>query len=79
MDSPYANAAWANANGFKNTTLLSDFWPHGHVAAQFGVFMDNLGFAQRAIVVLDEDQNIIFHKIYSLEQEPDMSEVYKLL
>ncbi|MEG0772662.1 hypothetical protein [Clostridium sp.] len=41
--------------------------------------MDNLGFAQRAIVVLDENQNIIFHKIYPLEQEPDMSEVYKLL
>jgi peroxiredoxin len=79
VDSPYANGAWAKANNFKNITLLSDFWPHGQVASQYGAFMDNLGFTQRAVVVIDENQNIIFHKIYPIEQEPDMSEVYKLL
>jgi peroxiredoxin len=59
--------------------LLSDFWPHGQVASQYGVFRDKDGFTERANVVLDENHNIIFHKIYALDEQPDMSEVYKLL
>jgi peroxiredoxin len=79
IDSPYANKAWADMIGVKNTPLLSDFWPHGHVAAQYGVFRDKDGIAERANVVLDENHSIIFHKIYALEEQPDMSEVYNLL
>lgn len=65
--------------GVNNTTLLSDFWPHGKVASQYGAFRDKEGFAERANVVLDEKHNIIFHKIYALDEQPDMEEVYKLL
>jgi peroxiredoxin len=65
--------------GAKNTTLLSDFWPHGQVASQYGAFRDQDGIAERANVVLDENHNIIFYKIYSLDEQPDMEEVYKLL
>ena len=79
IDSPYANNAWADSIGVKNTTLLSDFWPHGNVASQYGVFRKEEGIAERANIVLDENHNIIFHKVYPLDQLPDMSEVYKLL
>jgi peroxiredoxin len=79
IDSPYANKAWADMIGVKNTILLSDFWPHGHVASQYGVFRDKEGFAERTNIVLDENHNVIFCKVYALDQQPDMSEVYGLL
>ena len=79
IDSTYSNNAWADTIGVKNTILLSDFWPHGYVASQYGVFRNKEGMAERANIVLDEDHNIIFYKVYPLDQQPDMDEVYDLL
>ena len=33
--------------------LLSDFWPHGAVAEKFGVFLPEVGAANRATFVID--------------------------
>ncbi len=38
--------------------LLSDFWPHGEVAKQYGVFLDGPGFATRATFVVDGTMTI---------------------
>lgn len=35
--------------------LLSDFWPHGEVARQYGVFIEERGFAMRGTFVIDKD------------------------
>lgn len=35
--------------------LLSDFWPHGKVAKDYGVFLDELGFASRGTFIIDKD------------------------
>jgi mycoredoxin-dependent peroxiredoxin len=35
--------------------LVSDFWPHGAVAKQYGVFLEELGFATRGTFVIDKD------------------------
>ncbi len=35
--------------------LASDFWPHGEVAKQYGIFLDELGFATRGTFVIDKD------------------------
>jgi len=37
VDSPYANAAWAQQLGGISYPLLSDFYPHGAVAQAYGV------------------------------------------
>lgn len=34
-------------------SLLADFWPHGGVAKEFGVFLEEKGFANRATFVID--------------------------
>jgi peroxiredoxin len=46
--------AFAEKEGFTHP-LLSDFWPHGQVAQQYGVFLDAVGAANRATFVLDRD------------------------
>lgn len=33
--------------------LLSDFWPHGRVSRQYGVFLDDQGVANRALFFVD--------------------------
>jgi peroxiredoxin len=36
------------------TPLLSDFWPHGKVSKDYGVFVEDLGFANRETFVIDK-------------------------
>jgi peroxiredoxin len=43
---------WAAQSGF-TFPVLSDFWPHGAVAAAYGVFNDDAGFANRGTFVVD--------------------------
>jgi len=35
--------------------LLSDFWPHGKVATDYGVFLEEKGFATRGTFVIDKN------------------------
>ena len=53
-DPMFALRAWADAEGYF-FPLLSDFWPHGHVAQQFGVFNAEKGFAQRGTFLIDRE------------------------
>lgn len=36
-------------------SLLSDFWPHGAVSRDYGVFLDEHGFSTRGTFVIDKD------------------------
>jgi peroxiredoxin len=52
VDSKYALRAWAEKEGY-GFSLLSDFWPHGQVAKEYGVFLEGKGFANRATFLID--------------------------
>jgi peroxiredoxin len=79
VDSVACNKAWGQSMDIKNTRLLSDFWPHGGVAKLFGIFRDQDGFAERANIVLDEHQTVLFAKIYPTSELPDIQEILALL
>ena len=53
-DTRYSNKKWADEQGF-DFPILSDFWPHGQTARQYGCFDETLGVAQRASYVLDSE------------------------
>lgn len=57
VDSKYALRAWAEAEGY-NFSILSDFWPHGKVASDYGVFLDEAGIATRGTVVIAQDGTV---------------------
>ncbi len=40
--------------------LLSDHWPHGAIAASYGVFDAQLGCAMRGTFVLDADGSVVW-------------------
>ncbi|GIF37552.1 peroxiredoxin [Actinoplanes xinjiangensis] len=54
VDSVYSHKVWADQEGFE-FPLLADFWPHGEVAAAYGVFDAERGFANRGTFLIDTD------------------------
>jgi mycoredoxin-dependent peroxiredoxin len=54
VDSKAALRGFAEAEGY-DFTLLSDFWPHGEVSKEYGVFLEHKGFANRATFLIDRD------------------------
>lgn len=71
--------AWAKDMEVKDTHLLSDFWPHGDVAKKLGIFREKEGFSERANIIIDEHQKIIFAKIYEVPQLPNIEEIINFL
>jgi peroxiredoxin len=79
VDSSSSNKAWAQSMEIKNTRLLADFWPHGEVAKSFGLFRDKDGFSERANIIIDKDQKVVFAKVYPTSQLPDFEEIFTAL
>jgi peroxiredoxin len=79
VDSSPSNKAWGQSMEIRNTRLLADFWPHGEVARAYGVFREKDGFSERANILLDKDQKVVFAKVYPTAQLPDFEEVFKIL
>jgi len=75
VDSVPCKKAWAEKLGITRTRLLSDFWPHGLVAQQYGLFRVANGFSERANVLVDEKQKVVFVRVYPVHSVPDIQEV----
>ncbi|MBO0847445.1 MAG: peroxiredoxin [Nocardioides sp.] len=59
VDSPYSHKIFAEREGYR-FPLLSDFWPHGAVAQQYGVFNEAAGIANRGTFLIDRDGVVRF-------------------
>lgn len=79
VDSVPCKKAWAKSLGITKVDLLADFWPHGAIAAKLGIFIDKFGFSERANIILDENRNAIFVKVYPIKELPDIAEVLDFL
>ena len=79
IDPVPSKRAWAEDLGIENIRLLSDFWPHGKVAELYGIFKEKEGFSERANIIINEDQEIEFIRIYELGELPDINEILTFL
>jgi peroxiredoxin len=57
VDSFFAHKAFQEKLGF-DTTLLSDFEPKGEVARAYGSYVEKMGFANRTLVLVDEEGKV---------------------
>jgi peroxiredoxin len=57
VDSFFAHKAFQEKLGI-DTTLLSDFEPKGEVARAYGSYVEKMGFANRTLVLVDEDGKV---------------------
>jgi len=71
-DSMFTLRAYADAEriGFD---LLSDHWPHGVIAAAYGVFDADAGCALRATFVLDAEGGISWRTVNGIEEPRDLA------
>jgi len=79
VDAVPSKRAWAENLQIENTRLLSDFWPHGGIAELYGILREEEGFSERANVVVDEDEKVVFFKLYDIDKPPDLDEIIDFL
>jgi glutaredoxin len=70
--------AWAESLGGITYPLLSDFYPHGKVAQQFGVLRAD-GRSERAIYIIDRNCMVRYAKVHELDEQPDNDELFRVL
>ncbi len=67
---PPTHKIWATESGF-TFPVLSDFWPHGAVAQDYGVFNADTGFANRGTFVIDRAGTVRFAEMNEPGQARD--------
>ncbi len=75
VDSKHTLRAFAEQMGY-GFNLLADFWPHGDVAKEYGVFLSEPGYANRATFVIDKS-GIIRDSFISAPSQPRDIEEYR--
>jgi alkyl hydroperoxide reductase subunit AhpC len=78
VDSTFAHRAWSDAEHFQ-FRLLSDFWPHGEVAKQYGVFDPERGIATRGTFIIDKQGAVRWKVVNPIPQARDLAEYSKAL
>ena len=64
--------AWTQDMGGVWFPVLSDFWPHGAVAAKYGVLRSS-GTSERALFVIDKKGIISYIDVHNINTQPDIN------
>ncbi len=76
VDSVASHKAWAQSLGGISFPLMADFWPHGEVAQKYGV-LNQKGFADRTVFLIDTGGLIRFIGRYDYTQMADIEELFR--
>ena len=80
VDSVPSHVAWANSlGGISHYPLLADFHPKGEVSKKYGVWKEDKGFCERAVVVVDKEGIIRYIDVHNLSEAPDNRQVIEVL
>jgi peroxiredoxin (alkyl hydroperoxide reductase subunit C) len=63
--------AWTNQMGHLWFPVLSDFWPHGKVAAEYGILRSD-GMAERALFLIDKQGIIRYIDVHDINKRPNL-------
>ncbi len=78
VDNIPTQKAWVAAMGGLDFPVLSDFWPHGKVASEYGVLRSK-GFSERALFIIDKKGIIRFIHVGDINKRPDLGMLMKAL
>ena len=78
VDSMFTHRAWADAEKFE-FSLLADFWPHGKVASEYGVFDEDKGLAVRGTFVIDKQGKVTWKVVNPIPEARDIADYQKAL
>lgn len=78
VDSKFVQKLFAEKEGYK-FSVLADFWPHGGVAKDYGVFIEDSGIANRATFVINKDGILVSKFVTAPGQARSLGEYEKAL
>ena len=78
VDSKFVQKVFAEQEGYK-FSVLADFWPHGAVAQDYGVFLEEAGIANRATFVIDKAGVLVAKFVTAPGQARSLDEYDKAL
>jgi peroxiredoxin len=78
VDSKFVQKVFAEHEGYK-FSVLADFWPHGAVAQDYGVFLEEAGIANRATFVIDKAGVLVAKFVTAPGQARSLDEYDKAL
>ncbi len=78
VDSKYVQKRFAEEEGYK-FSVLADFWPHGQVAKDYGVFLEENGFANRGTFVINKSGELVAKFVTAPGQARSLDEYEKAL
>lgn len=74
-----AKQKWADILDLRDINIVSDFFPYAEVTKAYGLFNEENGASQRANVIVDEEGNVKWVKVYEPSELPDIEEVIENL
>ena len=80
VDSVPSHVAFAKSlGGIERYPLLADFHPKGEVSKKYGVWMDEKGHCERAIVVVDKQGIVRYIDVHNIGEAPENAQVLEVL
>jgi len=79
VDAYPSKNAWAKHLEIANVKLPADFWPHGGVAKEYGLFREEEGFSERANIIINEQGKVAWVQVYQVSELPDINQVIEAI
>src|SRR5215210_2694628 len=80
VDSVPSHVAFAKSiGGIERYPLLADFHPKGEVSRKYGVFKEDKGHCERAIVIVDKQGIVRYIDVHDIAEQPDNAQLLDVL
>jgi len=80
VDSVPSHVAFAKSlGGIEKYPLLADFHPKGEVSKKYGVWKEDKGICERAIVVVDKQGIVRYFEVHDISEAPENSQILDVL
>ena len=80
VDSLPSHVAFAKSlGGIERYPLLADFHPKGEVSKKYGVFIDEKGHCERAIVLVDKEGIVRYVDVHNIGEAPENAQLLEVL
>ena len=80
VDSVPSHTAFAKSlGGITRYPLLADFHPKGEVSKKYGVYREEAGHCERAVVVVDKEGIVRYIDVHDIGEAPENALVIEVL
>jgi alkyl hydroperoxide reductase subunit AhpC len=80
VDSIPSHIAFAKSiGGIQQYPLLADFHPKGDVSRKYGVYIEEKGHCERAIVLVDKEGVVRYIDVHNIGEAPENEQLLEVL